>query len=165
MPRTAKLNSIVFAAPMVVTCLKAVEKHSSCSPHRNVFKTVQTSAKAKKISFGGIPNCSSIDVFMPYAIFDSRALFCTVILLMWAMLTLFPVIKAITGLLLSRLQGNLRRGDESQRLFRSSLLWDCNGSLLFWVMWLFLSLGVVSFSDYKSLSLLYFPAPPTGWLC
>lgn len=34
MPSTAKLNSMLPAAPMVLNCLKAVEKDSSCSPKR-----------------------------------------------------------------------------------------------------------------------------------
>ena len=42
---------------------------------------------------------------MPFAIFD-WAPFCAMVLPMWTMLTVIPVIKAITWLLLSRLQGN-----------------------------------------------------------
>ena len=54
--------------------------------------------KKKKISFGGIPNSSNIDILMPYAIF-LRSGFAHVD-------NVIPVIKAITWLLLSRLQGN-----------------------------------------------------------
>ena len=57
-----------------------------------------------KISFGGIPNSSSIDIFVPYASFEY----------MGAFLrngfthvdNVIPMVKTITWLLLSRLQGN-----------------------------------------------------------
>ena len=58
----------------------------------------------QKISFGGIPNSSSIDILMPYAIFDYmgpflRSSFAHVD-------KVIPVNKTIPWLLLSRLQGN-----------------------------------------------------------
>ena len=57
-----------------------------------------------KISFGGIPNSSSIDILMPYAIFDYMAAF---LHSGFAHVdNVIPVIKTITWLLLSRLQGN-----------------------------------------------------------
>ena len=56
------------------------------------------------ISFGGIPNSSSIDILMPYAIFDYMAAF---LHSGFAHVdNVIPVIKTITWLLLSRLQGN-----------------------------------------------------------
>ena len=63
----------------------------------NVFKN-------KKISFGGIPNSSSIDILMPYAILDYMGAF---LRSSFAYVdNVIPVIKTITWLLLSRLQGN-----------------------------------------------------------
>ena len=57
-----------------------------------------------KISFGGIPNSSNIDILMPYAIFDCMGVF---LRNGFAHVdNVIPVIKAITWLLLSRLQGN-----------------------------------------------------------
>ena len=58
----------------------------------------------KKISFGGIPNSSNIDILLPYAIFDCMGVF---LRSGFAHVdNVIPVIKAITWLLLSRLQGN-----------------------------------------------------------
>ena len=58
----------------------------------------------KKISFGGIPNSSSIDILMAYAIFDYMGAF---LRSSFAHVdNVIPVIKTITWLLLSRLQGN-----------------------------------------------------------
>ena len=58
----------------------------------------------EKISFGGIPNSSNIDILMPYAIFDCMGVF---LRSGFAHVdNVIPVIKAITWLLLSRLQGN-----------------------------------------------------------
>ena len=57
-----------------------------------------------RISFGGIPNSSSIDILMPYAIFDYMAAF---LHSGFAHVdNVIPVIKTITWLLLSRLQGS-----------------------------------------------------------
>ena len=57
-----------------------------------------------KISFGGIPNSSSIDILMPYVIFDYMGAF---LRSSFAHVdNVIPVIKTITWLLLSRLQGN-----------------------------------------------------------
>ena len=57
-----------------------------------------------KISFGGIPNSSNIDILMPYAIFDCMGVF---LRSGFAHVdNVIPVIKAITWLLLWRLQGN-----------------------------------------------------------
>ena len=57
-----------------------------------------------EISFGGIPNSSNIDILMPYAIFDCMGVF---LRSGFAHVdNVIPVIKAITWLLLSRLQGN-----------------------------------------------------------
>ena len=60
---------------------------------------------SKKISFGGIPNSSNIDILLPYAIFDCMGVF---LRSGFAHVdNVIPVIKAITWLLLSRrLQGN-----------------------------------------------------------
>ena len=56
-----------------------------------------------KISFGGIPNSSNIDILMPYAIFDYIGIF---LRSGFAHVdNVIPVIKTITWLLLSRLQG------------------------------------------------------------
>ena len=58
-----------------------------------------------KISFGGIPNSSSTDILLPYAIFDYMGAF---LRSGFAHVdnVIIPVIKTITWLLLSRLQGN-----------------------------------------------------------
>ena len=56
------------------------------------------------ISFGGIPNSSSIDILVPHAIFDYMGAFLRD---GFAHVdNVIPVIKTITWLLLSRLQGN-----------------------------------------------------------
>ena len=56
------------------------------------------------ISFGGIPNSSNIDILMPRAIFDCMGVF---LRSGFAHVdNVIPMIKAITWLLLSRLQGN-----------------------------------------------------------
>ena len=61
-------------------------------------------SQSHKISFGGIPNSSSIDILMPYAIFDYTGAF---LRSGFAHVdNVIPVIKTITWLLLSRLQGN-----------------------------------------------------------
>ena len=60
--------------------------------------------KCEKISFGGIPNSSSIDILMAYAIFDYMGAF---LRSGFAHVdNVIPVIKTITWLLLSRLQSN-----------------------------------------------------------
>ena len=59
--------------------------------------------ESHKICFGGIPNSSNIDILVLYAIFD-----CMGVLLRSGCAhvdNVIPVIKAITWLLLSRLQG------------------------------------------------------------
>ena len=63
----------------------------SCHMHRH----------QKKISFGGIPNSSSIDI----PSLTTWAPFCAIVLPMWTMLSPWSK-QSITWLLLSRLQGN-----------------------------------------------------------
>ena len=91
----------------------------SCDPHRHTpvliwaedpislrcwGKKVQKSAEEFKISFGDIPNSSSSIDLVPSL--TTLAPFCAVVLPMWTMLLLITVIKTITWLLLSKLQGN-----------------------------------------------------------
>ena len=71
----------------------------SCGHHN-----VGTALRMVKISFGGIPNSSNIDILLPYAIFDCMGVF---LRSGFAHVdNVIPVITAITWLLLSRLQGN-----------------------------------------------------------
>ena len=70
-----------------------------CKPQSTVSPSLKNT-----ISFGGIPNSSNIDILLPYAIFDCMGVF---LRSGFAHVdNVIPVIKAITWLLLSRLQGN-----------------------------------------------------------
>ena len=70
--------------------------------HINLNKNIPQ--KYLKISFGGIPDSNSIDILMPYAIFDYMSAFLRSSFAhsMWTMLSPWTII----WLLLSRLQGN-----------------------------------------------------------
>ena len=64
-------------------------------------KRIKVNRDRQKISFGGIPNSSSIDILMPYAIFDYMGAF-----LGSSFAYVDNVIPVIIRLLLSRLQAN-----------------------------------------------------------
>ena len=75
---------------------------SFCKQYNMVqYCMLKTPKSCFKISFGGIPNSSSIDI----PSLTTWAPFCAIVLPMWTMLSAWSK-QSITWLLLSRLQGN-----------------------------------------------------------
>ena len=101
----------------------------SCDPHRHTPEliwaedpislrcwgiTSMCMLRFWKISFGGIPNSSSIDVLMPYAIFDYMGAFLRSSFAHVDNIIPVPVVKTITWLLLSRFQGKKPHRNSSE---------------------------------------------------
>ena len=93
---------ITFAIQMVHRMRRG--GFTSCAWKPPVCQEIWATPASTEISFGGIPNSSSIDILMPYAIFDYMGAF---LRSSFAHVdNVIPVNKTITWLLLSRLQGN-----------------------------------------------------------
>ena len=102
-------KSFFFGAPWWAPCYlrMAFWKFGTTWDPSLFILGVESSFESKKISFGGIPNSSNIDILMPHAIFDCMGVFLrSGFAHVDNVIPMIPMIKAITWLLLSRLQGN-----------------------------------------------------------